>query len=641
MKLKFSSISLLLVSCFLMTNIIAKEIILEPIIVAVKIPEKRLLETTTSLAIIGEEVLYDKAFQSLEDLVGQVPNVNFSSDISRVEYIQIRGIGEISATVNPSVRIMIDGMDFSHFPLALTLFDTKQIEILKGPQGTTSGVSGMAGVINIESNEPSEVFEGHLETTIGNYNTQAYGMALSGTVIDDVLEARLSLYDYSHDSYSQNTNTRNLDELTVKLQLRWFVSDIHTIDLDLRHRDSHNAYDVLSLDNAQKVSAFAIKSNYEINDAMYLITKLTHSNSDIGFTGNTFDAYIKQDIQSDIDIKLLSDIQGRIIDDSTDWTIGLYFKDYSQDILRQYSSIEKSFKSQYKSTNTAIYGQLDTALNNKLTLVSGLRIDAWNAIYEDSDLLESKTDEVLLGGKLGLNYQNTPEILYYTYLSKGYKVGGFNADNSLPSTAKVYDSENLWNIEAGLNSSHFDDTVINRLNIFYGQRIDQQIQSSNIFRLEDGSTDFGNYINNPSKSYYYGLESQLDWYPNERIHLFYSIGLLATNFDTFNYSPHYQYNFGFDMTFWEGWIWKSNIEGRGAYYFSNRSNKKSQAYTLLHSSVEYTIGSWSVVAWMRNIADTDYEIRGFGDNTSKGSEVECYTQRGRPRTAGLTLSYDF
>jgi outer membrane receptor for ferrienterochelin and colicin len=174
------------------------------------------------------------------------------------------------------------------------------------------------------------------------------------------------------------------------------------------------------------------------------------------------------------------------------------------------------------------------------------------------------------------------------------------------------------------------------------------VNTSKVSRREDGSTDFVNYISNAGKSHYYGLESQLDWYPSERIHLFSSIGLLSTslgvNDKAVAYSPNYQYNLGFDMTFWEGWIWKSNIEGTGAYYFSHRHNEKSEAYTLVHSSVEYTIGSWSVVARMRNIADTQYETKGFGsfgNNPSKGYAVERYTQKGTPRTAGLTLSYDF
>jgi hypothetical protein len=47
---------------------------------------------------------------------------------------------------------------------------------------------------------------------------------------------------------------------------------------------------------------------------------------------------------------------------------------------------------------------------------------------------------------------------------------------------------------------------------------------------------------------------------------------------------------------------------------------------------------------MRNITDEAYFVRGFGsfgNNPSKFYETELYAQLGAPRTAGLTLSYDF
>ncbi len=69
--------------------------------------------------------------------------------------------------------------------LAVTIFDVKQIEVLRGPQGTTFGANGMAGVINVESNEPTKETEGHIEATIGDYNTQAFGAAVGGTLIED------------------------------------------------------------------------------------------------------------------------------------------------------------------------------------------------------------------------------------------------------------------------------------------------------------------------------------------------------------------------------------------------------------------------------------------------------------------------
>lgn len=138
MTSKFLTLSLIASSALVSVPTFAEEVTLDPIVVSSDFREKKLSETTNSVAVIGEEGLYDKSSQSFEEVVGQVPNVNFTSGASRAHYIQIRGIGERSqftTPVNPSVGINIDGIDFSQSALGVTMFDVKQIEVLKGHKG--------------------------------------------------------------------------------------------------------------------------------------------------------------------------------------------------------------------------------------------------------------------------------------------------------------------------------------------------------------------------------------------------------------------------------------------------------------------------------------------------------------------------
>jgi outer membrane receptor protein involved in Fe transport len=693
MKSKLLTHSLIVSTAFMSTSVLAEEVTLDPIVVSSDFREKKLSDTTTSVSIVGTEELYDKSSSSFEEVIGQVPNVNFTSGASRAHHIQIRGIGERSqfvTPINPSVGIMLDGIDFSQSALGITMFDIKQIEVLKGPQGTTFGANGMAGVVNIQSNEATEEFEGHLEATAGNYNTKAYGVALSGALVKDVLEGRASIYKNTSDGYMKNVflnrdDTQNIDELTAKLALRWYAADNHTIDFNFVHVNVDNGYDAFTFDNsrnshadepgtdAQKTNAFAIKSNYQVNSGMHLVSSVSHSQSDVTYSYDVdwtyegfhpygysaFDEYLRDRTQTDLDVRLVSDEDGRIFSATTDWTIGAYYKDYSEDLTHNYTYLDAPYTSKYATTNKAMYGQLDSALNDKLTLVTGLRVEAWKAKYDDSNDVSIPTNETLVGGKLGLNYEAKSNLLYYAYISKGYKPGGVNANNSLSPEAKEYKTENLWNLEAGVNSHYFDNSLISRTNVFYGKRKDQQVKSSVVVPNPDGSTEFIDYLANAAEGTYYGLESQIDWYPNENLHFFSSIDLLNATFDKYTdpnptsvdvngrapaQSPRYQYNVGFDVTFWDGFIFKTNVEGKGSYYFSNRHNEKADAYTLVNSSLEYTNGSWSVVAWVRNIADTEYYTRGFGsfgNNPANGYATELYTQLGTPRTAGVTVSYDF
>ena len=695
MKNKILKTSLIAAVTLAGVSSFGEEINLDPIVVGADFREQNLSQVTNSVSVISEKDIYDKASQSFVETIASVPNVNFSSGASKAKYIQIRGIGERSqfaTPVNPSVGIMVDGIDFSQSALGLNLFDVKQIEVLRGPQGTTFGANGLAGVINVESNDPTNDANGHVEATVGNYNTKAIGIALNAPIVEDKLLARFSLYKNTSDGYMTNSflgrkDTNNIDELTAKAKFRWFASDNHTIDLTLMHIDVNNGYDAWTLDNTrdshadqpgkdtQKTDAFSLKSTYQVNSKMHLISSLSYSKSDLEYSYDedwsyvgefdpawaysSFDQYLRDREQADIDVRMVSDEDGRIFNGSTDWTIGVYYKDYSEDLTRNYTYLASPFYSQYDTTNQAVYGQLDTHFTDKLTMVTGLRLENWEAQYSDSEKVNIDTDELLSGGKIGLNYQEQVNRLYYVTLSKGYKPGGVNADYRLSADAKTYQTENLWNLDAGLNSSHFNNTVKSRLNLFYGKRKDQQVKSSVVARRADGSTEFIDYLTNAAEGTYYGLESQIDYYPMDDLHLYTSIGLLKSKFDEYNdpnptsvnvtgrapaNSPEYQYNVGFDYLFLEAWIFKANVEGKGSYYFSNRHNEKSDPYALLNSSLEYTNGSLTASLWVRNIMDKEYYVRGFGsfgNNPSKFYETELYTQLGAPRTAGLTLSYDF
>lgn len=672
---------------------------LDPIVVSADFREAKLSQTSNAITVVGEEELYDKASKTFVDTLAAIPNVNFSAGASKAKYVQIRGIGERSqfvTPINPSVGINVDGIDLSQNTLGISMFDVKQIEVLRGPQGTTFGSNGMAGVINVISNEPTKETTGKVEATVGNYNTKAFGAAVGGSLVEDKLLGRVSVYKNKSDGFMKNAHlnskdTNNINEFATKAQFRWLATDAHTIDLNLMHSDVDNGYDAFTFDNSrtsnadqpgkdtQKTNAFSLTSTSQINSKMHLVANLGQSRSDSEYSydedwsyagqfgGNgyvSFDQYLRNRKQTNMDVRLISDDDGRIFNASTAWTVGTYYRDQNERLTRNYTYLSNPFTSDYQTDTLAVYGQLDSKLNDKFTLITGLRVEKWKADYSDSDSVAIKTSEVLVGGKIGLNYQANEDALFYTTLSKGYKPGGVNADNSLSTSEKEYTTEALWNLDLGVNSSHFENQLTSRLNLFYGKREDQQVKSSNTQVRSDGSTNFVDFTSNAAKGSYYGLESQLDYFPTDSLHLFSNVGLLKAKFDTFNeanplyasltgrapaQSPSYQFNIGGDVMLSDALTFKANVEGRGSAYYSDRQLAsqpayKSEAYKLINTSLEYTNSDWTATLWARNLADEDYTTRGFGsfgNNPANGYTTELYTQQGMPRTFGVTVSRDF
>ncbi|MCD8530267.1 MAG: TonB-dependent receptor plug domain-containing protein [Saccharospirillaceae bacterium] len=172
-----------------------------------------------AVTLVGSEQIEARSAQHLEQILSFAPNVNFASGASRGRYYQIRGIGERSQfvdPVNPSVGLVIDGIDMTGLGAAATLFDVQQVEILRGPQGTRFGANALAGMINIRSNDPTQNREGYISAEAGNYSSYGLGAALSGS-LSDHLQGRIAVQGFESDGYIDNEflnrdDTNNQDE---------------------------------------------------------------------------------------------------------------------------------------------------------------------------------------------------------------------------------------------------------------------------------------------------------------------------------------------------------------------------------------------------------------------------------------------
>ena len=143
------SLSLLASSCITSADDI------EEVIVTADFYQTPLLQVNGSVSVFNAEQIQQRSADHLEQLFNLAPNVNYASGASRGRYIQIRGIGERSQfidPVNPSVGVLIDGIDFTGISTAASLLDVAQVEILRGPQGTLYGANALAGLVNITTN---------------------------------------------------------------------------------------------------------------------------------------------------------------------------------------------------------------------------------------------------------------------------------------------------------------------------------------------------------------------------------------------------------------------------------------------------------------------------------------------------------
>ena len=692
---------------------------IEVITVSSDFRQQNLLKTPASLSVLTDVDTKQRNAQHLEELIAVTPNVNYASGSQRARYYQIRGIGERSQfkePINPSVGMIVDDVDFTGIGSIANLFDTSQVEIFRGPQGTRFGANALAGMVNITTNAPTDEFEGAVRVDASNYDSYGLGLALSGPASDNV-NYRFALNKHVSDGYMENAyldtdDTNNRNELNIRGKLSITAADDLTIDLTGFYFDFDNGYDAFSLDNTrttysdepgfddQETKALAAKFTYQGFDGFTLVSLVSAADSDLAYgydedwayVGISYpenienqdyayweytsrDHYFREKSVQTVELRALSDKGSEIFDGTTSWVAGVYFKQDDEDLQRLHFKPAKSFTSSFDTQSIAVYAQFDSQLNNQWSLISGLRVEQRDADYIKSDGFTDNLNDTMIGGKLVLSYQQSDSSFWYGSINRGYKAGGVNTDGTLPDDLRTFDPEYLTNYEIGYKVSLLNNDAYVRTAIFYMDRTDMQVKSSQIILSDDHSAEFTEYLGNAASGNNYGLEVESAWQVNDTINLYGSLGLLDTEFNDFitadgqslsgeeqAHAPNYQFNIGVNYQPTDAWLFNVSLDGKDAFYFSDtryydyngnesveldeaipEQDVKSKATVLLNASITYLADNWQVKLWGRNLTDKNYANRGFyfPNDPRDGYVPKQYTLLSEPLVLGVTLDYQF
>ncbi|GAB5352409.1 TonB-dependent receptor [Qipengyuania sp. 483] len=130
------------------------------IVVTANKRDQALDEVAGSVSAVSEEELADLNAQSLSDYITRVPGVIFNDYQPGVSEVVIRGV---ASTTYHEANQATTGYYLNQIPLIepgfpllipdVDAFDLKQVEVLRGPQGTLFGSSSLGGAINYVVNE--------------------------------------------------------------------------------------------------------------------------------------------------------------------------------------------------------------------------------------------------------------------------------------------------------------------------------------------------------------------------------------------------------------------------------------------------------------------------------------------------------
>jgi len=649
-----------------------------------------LQKTASSLSVIASDEIDARNAQNLEEIIARTPNVNFSSGSQRARYYQIRGIGERSQfkePINPSVGLVIDGIDFSGIGSIASTFDIEQVEVYRGPQGTRFGANAMAGMINITSNAPTDEFEGKVKLSAGNYDSYSAGLVLSGPASEKV-NYRLAVEQYNSDGFIENDflkrdDTNNRDEFTMRGKLSIAASNDLTIDITAFVADFDNGYDAFSLDNTrhtlsdqpgfdrQDTKALATKFTYQGYSDFTIETIVSYADSaldygydeDWSFVGirpgweySSTDHYFRDKTSATFEVRAVSQPGGEIFNSSTSWVTGFYYKQEQEDLLRQYTYLTSDFTSSFDTDNIAAFAQLETKLNQKLSLTTGLRVERRTSDYSDSEPLSFDPSDTMVGGKVVLSYQIDENNLFYGSINRGYKAGGANTDGSLPTNLREFSPEYLWNYELGYKVNLLDNQAYIRSAVFFMDRDDMQVTSYYEIINDDNSRSFPSYISNAVTGTNFGLEIDAGWQITPDVEVYGALGLLKSDYDGLidqdgndqsrdeqAHAPNYQFTLGMNYQLTDNLLVNVSVDGKDEFFFSDSHQEKSESIEVVNMSLSYSKDEWQVKLWARNVFDEEYATRGFyfGNDPRDEYTAKAYYQLAEPAVFGATFDYSF
>jgi outer membrane receptor protein involved in Fe transport len=639
---------------------------LETLIVTGEKFDKDIKDTTTAVTVINGEDIASGDVKTVNDVAAKTPNVTGAGFGS----LNIRGVsGNGAATggyalltgARSRVATVVDGttQDWSGYNFTPSgVWDSEQVEVLRGPQSTTQGTSSMAGAVVIKTNDPTFEPESKIRIGIdryknGNLNTNA--AAMNSDAISDDMAYRVAIdgskgegwmnYDQATTELDDGPDVNDSESLNIRGKLLWkptnnpklsskltvehhtyegeFLNWANDINNQTQKLDSNNSENIRLQDS--EVNVFAADVDYAISESITNSLHVSYSEADIHF-----DEYPGTTV---VDIKKETvSLENRIIfnpkDSSLSGVIGVFASSKDNDI-----DVEDSLFNIGTTTTSALYGEGTYALNQKTHLITGLRIEhekvERNSGYDyDNSNIEQNFSDTYTLPKVGITYAISEDTTLNASIRKGYSPGGVGFTWDSNRDIYTYDSEEVTTYEAGSKTRLQNGLTLNT-SVFYNDYTGYQafIDST--------------YIDNVDSAHTYGIEVEALAWATENLEVRGSVGLLRSKVDNYTSyegnelpsAPKANLGLGFTRYIGDNWSFGADATYVGEYYsdLDNTEDYKAGDYTILDANMDYEIGNLLISGYIKNLTDEDivYVTNGSGSRAAVG----------QTRTIGLSATY--
>ena len=642
---------------------------LDALVVVGEKQDRSLKDTTSSVSVVGEEKLRTTQAVTVRDAIKDIPNVlALDGVVPNIRGVEANGAAGgffgVAGGANARVSMLVDGVPdpfLAVFAGDAGLWDLEQIEVYRGPQSTNNGRNSIAGSIFLKTKDPTFDWEGKVR--LGYRDQEEYfdkSLMLSGPIVDDILAFRLTsqILDaetlVNNQAVAGNPSHYDFDEINAdrhRFKLLWTpTADFDALltystgeeqgPLGRRYYSNETDY-ILPFPQDQRVEndSLSLKLGYAFSEDTSLDVLIAGKDYLYGYdsyaaTPAQEQQFFIQEDSATVDAKLNFGQNKRHVYGH----IGLAYFDREQDISSVGSFV---YDGDDSSDSRAVYGEINYALTEQLTLTGGMRYQKEKQDRRFVNVspfvvnLNVNTDENMFLPSLALQYDVTPDTRVGLSAKKGYNSAG-GAVNPRVGVPFVYDKETVNAYEFTVRSSFADDAVSLRANVFYNDYSDYQASSGlAIINVEEATT--------------YGAEVEAIAWVAENLELNLGLGLLRSKIEDGGAIPGVDGNdlsFAPESTITLGVTWfvneKTDISANLRYtssYFVDLQNTQAtevDGYTTANLNANYENGPWLISGFINNLTDERHVVNHsfFGTPFAAVEVLE-------PRTLGASVTYSF
>lgn len=226
---------------------------LEEIVVTATKREESVRKIPATITAITGQALEATGAREMKDFLNQVPGINLESSSDHPAKISIRGVGPGNGA-NQTTGILFEDTaltdPYGTLPIAdPDPFDMRDVEILKGPQGTLFGASALNGAIRYVPNHPElgewsgKMFADWITVKEGS-SAPIYGAMLNVPIGDSialrgsgVLQYFPGVIDITYQNKPPRDNADTGRKWTGRGMLRWDATDRLNLNLSYMQQE--------------------------------------------------------------------------------------------------------------------------------------------------------------------------------------------------------------------------------------------------------------------------------------------------------------------------------------------------------------------------------------------------------------------